>query len=59
MQKGVTGTHYVAEDKRKTAAVLVRFTAAEMEKIKDKAARSGVSVSEYLAQAGLHRRVRK
>lgn len=59
MQKGVTGTHYVAEDKRKTTAVLVRFTAAEMEKIKDKAERSGMSVSEFLAQAGLHRRVRK
>ncbi|MEE0972163.1 MAG: hypothetical protein U0L14_07640 [Bifidobacterium ruminantium] len=59
MQKGVSGTHYVAEDKRKTAAVLVRFTAAEMEKVKDKAARSGVSVSEFLAQAGLNKRVRK
>ena len=31
----------------------------EMEKIKDKAERSGMSVSEFLAQAGLHRRVRK
>lgn len=49
----------MAEDKRKTAAVLVRFTAAEMEKVKDKAARSGVSVSEFLAQAGLNKRVRK
>lgn len=59
MQKGVSGTHYVPEEKRKTAAVLVRFTASEMEKIKDKAERSGMSVSEFLAQAGLHRRVRK
>ena len=36
MQKGVSGTHYMAEEKRKAAAVLVRFTAAEMEKSRTK-----------------------
>lgn len=58
MQKGTTGTHYLADDKRKTVAVIVRFTASEMEKIKEKAALSGVPVSVYLAQSGLRRRVR-
>lgn len=53
MQKGVTGTHYVDESKRKTKSVLVRFTAEQLERVKEKAGNAGVSVSEYLAQAGL------
>lgn len=58
MQKGVSGTHYLSDDQRKTTAVLVRLTPSELDKIKAKAALSGVPVSVYLAQSGLRRRVR-
>ena len=59
MQKGTTGTHYKAQEVRKTESVLVRMTAADMQKIKEKAELEGMSVSAFLLDAGLRRRVKK
>lgn len=59
MQKGTTGTHYKEETERKTEGMYIRLTAAQAQKIKEKAAQAGVSVSTFLIDSAMRRRLPK
>lgn len=59
MQKGTTGTHYKEDTERKTEAMYIRLTAAQAQKIKEKAAQAGVSVSTFLIDSAMRRRLPK
>lgn len=58
MQKGTTGTHYLADAKRKTRTVMVRMTDADYETICRKADAADESVSAFLRLSALRRRVK-
>lgn len=51
VQKGTTGTHYKAAASRKTAQILVRFTPGELDRIKTRANKKGVSLSQFAHDA--------
>lgn len=59
MQKGTSGNHYKVSEERKTEGMYIRLTASEARKIKEKAAQAGVSVSTYLIESALRRRLPK
>lgn len=51
VQKGVSGTHYKPAANRKTAQILVRLTPSELERIKTRANKRGVSLSQFAHDA--------
>lgn len=55
MQKGTTGRHYKYD--RKTESVTIRVTPNEAKTIRRKAALSGMSISEYVIDCAIKRRV--
>lgn len=62
-EKGTANTHYKVAANRKTGRIQVLLTPEELEKIKTRAERKGVSVSQYAHDAIMKsitpRRVRK
>jgi len=49
--KGTTGTHYKTAANRKSEQILVRFYPDELSKIKTRARKKGVSISQYAHDA--------
>ena len=62
-EKGTANTHYKTAANRKTGRIQVLLTPEELEKIKTRAERKGVSVSQYARDAMMKsitpRRVRR
>lgn len=55
MQKGITGSHYKFD--RKTESVTIRVTPNELKIIRHKASLSSMSVSEYVIDCAIKKRV--
>lgn len=59
MQKGTKGTQYKPAEERRTVTMSFRVTEEEAQKIKEKAAASGMSLSNFLIESAMKRRVSK
>lgn len=49
--KGTTGTHYKTAENRKSGQILVRLYPDELDKVRARAAKKGVSMSQYAHDA--------